>query len=489
MMKVLFVTPKLGSWATHGHHVAPNQMHASWASYAREQKTITPEVLDCKALEIPFDKMLEIVKQKAPEVVVLGDVLHSYGGFAVQKYFNDSAAAIKKILPSVKIVVGGLWYSYFGKETLEEHSYVDFVVMGEGEITFNELMDAMNKKQTDFSKIAGLSSRKDGKVVLGPVREMIKNLDILPIPAYDLFPMDKYVGHTYWKPFVEIVTSRGCSHGCTFCYEWSEHDPRALKNFQVWRCKSAAKVVDEMELLEKKFGTKVAVIQEDNFNLNGKRVREFCEEKIKRGLKMKWVSLGCASDWIRLEKDIPLMKQAGLFMAVFGIEVASDQELRKLDKGITVDQIYKTIDILRKNDIAIVGDIMIGFDYDTEAIIKNRFEFADKVDPDVMWVGYLTPPPGSPIWTDGIKRGWIDPKKIDMLKWDFLHPVVPTEHLSIEDLGRLGAWGMREFYSKPGRIQRILESNFDELAKLCFKDVMDGLGKWEAGAVKGEKHI
>ena len=93
------------------------------------------------------------------------------------------------------------------------------------------------------------------------------------------------------------------------------------------------------------------------------------------------------------------------------------------------------------------------------------------------------------IWDDGIKRGWIEPDKLYMLKWDFLHPVVPTDHLSIEDLGRLGAWGMREFYSKPGRIQRILESNFDELGKLCFKDVMSGIGKWEAGAVKGEKHI
>ncbi len=488
-MKVLFLTPQLGSWATHGHHVAPNQMHAQWAAYAREQGTIQPEVLDCKALEIPFDGMLKQVQEKNPEIVVLGDILHSYGGFAVQKYFNDTAVAIKKILPQTKIVVGGLWYSFFGKETLQNNPAIDFVVMGEGELTFNDLMAALNEGKTDFSHIAGLSFRQNGSVVFGPVRSLIENLDVLPLPAYDLFPMDRYVGHTYWKPFAEIVTSRGCTHGCTFCYEWSEHDPRALKNFKRWRAKSATRVIEEIEFLEKKCGTKVIVIQEDNFNLNPARVREFCEEKIRRNLQMKWVSLGCASDWVRMEKDIPLMKEAGLFMGVFGIEVASDQELRKLDKGISVDQIYKTIEVLRKNDIAIVGDIMIGFDYDTEAIIKNRFEFADQVDPDVMWVGYLTPPPGSPIWDDGIKRGWIDPQNIDMLKWDFLHPVVPTEHLSIEDLGRLGAWGMREFYSKPGRIQRILESNFDPLAKLCFKDVMDGLNKWEAGAVKGEKHI
>nr|HPN56358.1 cobalamin-dependent protein [Candidatus Omnitrophota bacterium] len=174
-MKTLFLTPQLGSWATHGHHVAPNQMHASWAAYAREKGTIQPEVLDCKALNIPFDAMLEQVKAKNPEVVVLGDVLHSYGGFAVQKYFNDTAQAVKKILPKTKIVVGGLWYSFFGKETLQKDSAIDFVVMGEGEITFNDLMEALNKGKTDFSDIPGLSSRHNGSVVFGPIRDLIKN--------------------------------------------------------------------------------------------------------------------------------------------------------------------------------------------------------------------------------------------------------------------------------------------------------------------------
>lgn len=488
-MKILFVTPQLGSWATHGHHVAPNQMHAQWAAYVRAHGAADVEVLDCKVSGIGFEHMLEIVKDKHPDVVVLGDILHSYGGFAVQKYFNETAAGIKKVIPSAKIVVGGLWYSSLSTETLEQNPAIDFVVMGEGEVTFCELIEAFRKGRTHFEAIPGLASRKDGKIVWGPVRELTEDLDALPLPAYDLFPMDKYVGHTYWKPFVEIVTSRGCTHGCTFCYEWSEHDPRGIKNFNRWRAKSAKRVVDEVELLERKFGTKAMVIQEDNFNINGRRVREFCEEKIRRGLHMKWVSLGCASDWVRLEQDVPLMKKAGMFMGVFGIEVANDDELRRLDKGITVDQIYETIGILRKNDIAIVGDIMIGFDYDTEDIIKERFAFAEKVDPDVMWVGYLTPPPGSPIWKDVVRRGWVDPNKIDMLKWDFLHPVIPTEHLSTEDLGRLGAWGMREFYAQPGRMQRIFGSNFDELAKLCFKDVMAGVGKWEAGAVRGEKHI
>jgi radical SAM superfamily enzyme YgiQ (UPF0313 family) len=219
------------------------------------------------------------------------------------------------------------------------------------------------------------------------------------------------------------------------------------------------------------------------------RVKKFCELKKAKNIPIKWVSLGRAIDWVNCESILPLMKETGLFMGVFGIEVTTQSELKRIAKGITIEQIKKTIEILRKNDIAIVADIMMGFDYDTEEIVKQRFEFTDMVDPDILWVGYVTPAPNSPMWRIALKKNWVDVKKVDFSQWDFLHPVIPTDHLSIEDLGRLGSWCMREFFSKPGRINRIMESNFDPLAKLCFQDVMAGVGKWEAGATKGESHI
>jgi radical SAM superfamily enzyme YgiQ (UPF0313 family) len=283
-----------------------------------------------------------------------------------------------------------------------------------------------------------------------------------------------------------MITSRGCPSACTFCYEWDQFDPRSPSDFLKWRAKSPERVIEELELLHKEYGVKVVVIQDDNFNVDPARVKRFCELKKEKNIPIKWVSLGRAVDWVNCEEILPLMKETGLFMGVFGIEVTTKEELKKIAKGTTIDQIKKTIDILRKNDIAVVADIMIGFDYDTEAIIKQRFEFADEVDPDVLWIGYVTPAPNSPMWRISLKKNWIDPKKVDFGTWDFLHPVIPTDHLSIEELGRLGAWCMREFFSKPGRINRIMESNFDPLAKLCFQDVMAGVGKWEAGATKGE---
>lgn len=486
-MKILFVMPKVGAWATHGEHRAPNQLYAHWAAYVREKGYEKVEVLDCRASGIPMEQMVEEVKQKNPDIVVLGDMLHSYGGFAIIHYFNESAKRIKTALPKTKIVMGGLWYSAMPIPTLEEHPYIDFVVMGEEE-SFYDLIAAVDKGKK-IEDVPGVSSRVNGKAVMGPHRVLSTDLDSLPLPAYDLFPMDRYVGHTHWKPFVEVVSSRGCPSACTFCYEWDQYDPRSPQDFLKWRAKSPKRVIEELELLYRKFGVKVVVIQDDNFNVDPKRVEEFCNLKLDKENPIKWVSLGRAVDWVNCEKILPLMKQTGLFTGVFGIEVTTPEELKKIAKGITIDQIRKTIEILRKNDVAVVADIMMGFDYDSERIVKQRFEFTDEVDPDILWIGYVTPAPNSPIWKIALKKGWIDPKKVDFLRWDFLHPVMPTDHLTMEDLGRLGSWCMREFFSKPGRVQRIMYSNFDQLAKLCFQDVMRGVSKWEEGAVKGEKHI
>jgi len=485
-MKVLFVMPKIGAWATHGEHVAPNQLYAQWGAYIREKGYSDLEVLDCTILNIPLDKLAERVKEKNPDVVLLGDMIHCSVGFGVIWYFNEAAARIKQALPDTKIIMGGLWYSATPEQTLDDQPAVDYVVMGEEE-AFHDLIKAIDSG-SPVKDIAGIASRVDGKPHLGPHRVLQTDLDSLPLPAYDLFDITKYVGHTHWKPFVEMMTSRGCPSACTFCYEWDQYDPRHPNDFLTWRAKSPERVIEELELLHK-MGVKVVVIQDDNFNVDPDRVEKFCQLKKEKNIPIKWVSLGRAVDWVNCEKILPLMKETGMFMGVFGIEVTTPEELKKIAKGITVEQIKKTVDILRAQDIAVVADIMIGFDYDSEQVVKQRYEFTDEVDPDILWVGYVTPAPNSPMWRIGLKKGWFDPKKIDFLKWDFLHPVIPTDHLSIEDLGRLGSWCMREFFSKPGRIQRIMTSNFDPLAKLCFQDVMRGVTKWEEGAVKGEKHI
>jgi radical SAM superfamily enzyme YgiQ (UPF0313 family) len=489
MKKVLFIMPPIGGWATHGVIKAPNQYYAQLAAYIRQKETGEPFVIDGRALDLTYDDIKVKIKEIKPDLVVLGDILHSTGGLAVIWHFNKTAQLVKEVSPQSKVAVGGLWYSALYQETLDENPAIDFVLIGEGELTLVELLQKLDGAGADYSRIPGLASRKGGQVVVGPHRELIKDIDVLPMPAYDLFPMEKYVAHTYWKNFCELFTSRGCPGGCSFCYEWSQYDPRFPKDFVSWRSHSAGRIVEELDILTKKFGVKTVVFQDDAFNVNYDMVKNVCNGILERGIKINWVILGRADDWSRQEDLIPLMKKAGMFMGLVGIEVSDDAELSKIGKGVTVAQIKKTVDALRRNNIVTIGTFMIGFEDDTEEAIKKRFSFADQVDPDIFALQFVTPVPGSPLWKKLVKEDLLDPGKINLKAWDFQHPVVPTKHLSVEEVGRLGSWCMREFFSRPNRIHRIMAGNYSDLAKLCVKDFMANISKFEAAATKGDLYV
>ncbi|MBI3314700.1 MAG: radical SAM protein [Candidatus Omnitrophica bacterium] len=484
-MKVLFLTPPLKAWDSHGNHKAANQMHAQLAAYLREKKLAQVQVLDSRALDMDWEAMLKFVQNSNPDIVFVGELLHSTCGAAVIWYFNEGLRIIKEAMPNVRTVAGGLWYSGDYERQMRLNPAMDHIMIGEAELTMEDLINNMAADNPRNERgIPGLVSRqKDGAIVVGPHRDLIPNLNVLPMPAYDLFPMDKYVGHTYWKPFAELMTSRGCPGKCHFCYEWALYDSRtATKDFTSWRGLKGKRIVDELDILAKQYKINTVVFQDDAFNTDTPAMIEFCEEKLKRGNKIDWVCLGRADQWISQHEILPLMKKAGLFLALTGVEVEDDMTLSKTGKGVTIAQIRKTVDILRENDIGSVGTVLIGLKEDTEAKIKERLRVADEIDPDIFALDYLTPVPNSPDWRYGIKKGWFDPDKIDLKGWDFQHPVVPTDHLSVEEVGRLGAWCMREYYSKPERIHRIMESNYHIKVKLCVKDFMNNISKWEANS-------
>ncbi len=483
-MKLLFLTPPLKAWDSHGFHRAANQMHAQVAAYVRAKGIATVDALDCRALDMDWDAMLASMEKTKPEMVFLGDQLFSTCGAAVIWYFNEAMRLIKQKFPSIITVASGLWYSADYERQMRLNPWIDYILIGEGELTLEDLLNNLKTKTKDMRDIPGLVSRKDkATVVVGPHRGLIPDLNPLPMPAYDLFPMDKYVGHTYWKPFAELMTSRGCPGKCHFCYEWALYDSRsAAKDFTSWRGLSGKRIVDELDVLEKNYGITTVVMQDDAFNSDTKAMIEFCEEKIKRGNNIGWVCLGRADQWISQHSILPLMRKAGLFMALTGVEVESDSQLVKTGKGVTIDQIRRTIQILREQNIGTVGTVLIGLREDTEEKIKERLRIADEIDPDVFALDYLTPVPNSPDWRYGIQKGWFDPETINLKEWDFQHPVIPTDFLSIEDVGRLGAWCMREYYSKPERIHRIMESDYDIRVKLCVKDFMNNISKWEANS-------
>jgi len=226
-MKVLFLQPPLGAWSTWGKHRAPNIGQAQIAGLLREKHPeYKLEVLDCRALELDEKQMVDEAAKIKPDVVHIGDILHTTGGAAVVYRYNQAARLVKEKLPRVTIIASGLVYASAPKEVLERNPWIDYCIVGEHDYSFVELVQALAEGE-DVERVKGVAFRKDGEVALTEYRGLITDLDELPMPAYDLFPMDKYVGHDYWKNYVETWNSRGCPAGCKFCYEWSQFDPRS----------------------------------------------------------------------------------------------------------------------------------------------------------------------------------------------------------------------------------------------------------------------
>lgn len=482
-MKILFLQPPLGAWATWGTHRALNIGHAQLAAYLREHNPgIKLEVLDCRAFGLTESQMLQKIGEIKPDIVYLGDILHTTGGLAVVFIYNEAARKIKERYPQMTTVVGGIFYASASEFTLQENPSIDFCLAGECELTLSELVKELARPKPDLLSVKGLAHREKGKVVLNAYRPLLQDLDSLPMPAYDLFPMDKYVGHTYWKNYSETWNSRGCPAACTFCYEWGQFDPRGNQDLKNYRFRSAKKVVDEMELLYNQFGIRVIVMMDDTYNVSRKRMEETIEESLKRDLKMKWMPLGRAPYFIR---DIDLfrdLKKAGCFMCLVGLEVADDAELRKIKKGITVDQVKETVAKLREAGIATVLTWMVGFEDDDEEKVKNRFAAVDEIDPDIIALQFLTPIPGSPIWDEVVKKGLLKMSDLNkkIRQWDFHQPILPTNYLSIPQIADLGSWAFREFYSKPGRIQRAMHNrNYDPLVGVCVRDFMENVSNFQ----------
>ncbi|HBA40309.1 MAG TPA: hypothetical protein DCZ05_11360, partial [Deltaproteobacteria bacterium] len=256
-MKLLFLTPPMGNWVRWGSkHIACNPLHAQLAAFVREKKAAEVAVLDCRALELSEQEMVERVKEESPDAVFLGTRLITDGGAKPIVRTLETAVTLKEAIPSLITITGGLGISAMSKELLTLSPQLDFIIVGEAEPTLLELLEELKREQPRPAEVRGLAFRKDSKIALSPPRPLLPDLNQLPMPAYDLFPMDKYVGFSKIENYNEAVTSRGCEGACSFCYEWGLIDPRRRQDFFVHRTRSGKLAADEMELLNKTYGVK-----------------------------------------------------------------------------------------------------------------------------------------------------------------------------------------------------------------------------------------
>ena len=392
-------------------------------------------IIDASAQGISYEQSLEEIKHFHPDIIALTAVTPS-----IVKTVK-LASMVKEMYPSIPIILGGPHVTAVPEQTLLNFSVFDYGVIGEGENTLVELVDALIANRSPV-QVAGLAFNEKGKIIFAPPRQMIKELDSLPFPAWDLLDGFPYSYHPavfkYKKlPSTHIISTRGCPCKCIFC-------DTSVFSRQI-RFHSPEYVLEMVGYLVKSFGIKEIIFEDDQFLINKERVVKICEGFLKAPWNIYW----CCSGRVNSVDDLSLlklMKRAGCWQISYGIESASQKILDFAKKAITVGQIKKAVRLTHEAGILSKGYFIFGLPYETETTMKNTVQFAKSIPLHDISVFALTPFPGSKMYDIAEQFGEIEK---DFEKMNLLDIVYVPKGLSKEKLIYYQRRFMREFYLRP----------------------------------------
>lgn len=301
---------------------------------------------------------------------------------------NEIFKRIKQRSCKIPVCLGGPYVTTIKQEIFNE-TPAEFAVYGEGEITFTQLISYL-KGEEKIENIEGLIYRDEkNAIITNAPRRRINKLDELPIPAYDIFPMERY-------PLHRLVTGRGCIFSCSWCNSSS-----------IWRDgyfeMSAAKIISEVEFLLSNYGKKILIFGDNTFNVNIERLEDFCDIVLQKRLQFLW-SASIRADRIT-QKTAIKMKNAGCFNVSVGIESANNFILEKMGKNTTIEKLSDGIKILKNAGIEIMSQYVIGSPYDTLDSIKETIRFAKNSGCDYINFYTVLPFKGTPQWDYVLNNG------------------------------------------------------------------------------------
>ena len=397
------------------------------------------ELFDCAAKEITTEKLVEALKKGKPNLI---------GITVFTMFYPEARETIREVkkITSVPVVIGGPHVSALPRFSLED-TEADFAVVGEGEKTLLELVTMIEKEKREFTAVKGLVFKtKTGKIIENKRRPLIKNLDSLPLPAWDLIEPQKYPpaphGAFYKRfPIAPIITTRGCPYNCSFCASKITWE-------QKLRFRSPQAVVDEIELLVKKFGVKEFHFEDDNFTASREHAMAVCQEIIKRNLDIVWACPnGVRID--RLDEELlKTMKKSGCYLLAFGIESSSQEILDRANKDLDLKLTPKVLKMVKKVGIQTWGFFIIGLPGETRKTIQETISFAKKLPLDRAQFCKFTPLPGTIIFEE-----WREGRDLRDLPWEkinfFGDCVYSTEELTSKELTGFQKKAFRAFYFRP----------------------------------------
>jgi anaerobic magnesium-protoporphyrin IX monomethyl ester cyclase len=336
---------------------------------------------------------------------------------------------LEELAPQVKTLLAGLHPSALPERTMREET-VDFVCQGEGIYTFPALLDALKAGHDTFS-IPGLWFRKDGAIISNPRPPLVQNLDELPMPAWDLLPMERYRAHNWHcfdeidhrQPYGVIYTSLGCPFRCSFCCI------NALFGKPGIRYRSPHVVIEEIDYLVRNYGIKNIKFLDEMFAMKESHVGALCDLIIERGYDLNiWA-------YARVNtvnsKMLRKMKQAGINWLAYGFESANKKVLKDVSKGFPVEMVDSVVQMTKDNGIYICGNFMFGLPEDDLESMSLTLEKTMEINSE--WVNFQATMayPGSKLYDLALAEDWPLPETWQGFS-QYSHDTLPlpTKYLS-----------------------------------------------------------
>ncbi|BBO18671.1 radical SAM superfamily enzyme YgiQ [Candidatus Brocadia pituitae] len=345
-----------------------------------------------------------------------------------------------------KLVAFGAHISGVPRETLEKVPDIDIGIIGEPEYTILDLLN--NNNLEHLSDVAGIVWRSGKEIVVTKRRPWIEDMNQLPQPAWDLFPLEKYVLPFTRERYLMVETSRGCPFACDFCVATLNHGKK-------FREKKAKTVVDEIENLKNKFHITTFNLFGDTVTLNKKFVETFCDELIGRRLSIRWLA-NTRADTLYDQDLVKKMKESGCWMLSIGIESFSEKTRNTMQKKLETDKITRAISLLRKTGIVSFGFFIYGYPGETEEDMAETTRFALSLPLDYANFYPAVPYPGTAFYDTCVNDGLLQCNSWD--KMEYSHYVIKTKELHEKTVKKAISRAYRRFYLRPRFIFRHIKN-------------------------------
>ncbi|MFC1667405.1 B12-binding domain-containing radical SAM protein [Candidatus Omnitrophota bacterium] len=387
---------------------------------------------------LSFEKIKKIINDLKPDIVGVSCL------YSMQhKNAHKICEITKELDKNILTIMGGAHATVLPQKTLEDIN-VDIVVLGEGEFSTKELLDAMRKEEA-ISGIDGIAFKEDGKIILNPKTKFIQDLDKIPFPARHLLPMQKYfkinLPHgvsSRYSPNTPIITSRGCPANCIFC---SIHSIWGYK----YRARSVENIIQELKYLKDKYKIREIQFEDDNLTLDKKRALALFDRMVEEKLDLAWTTPNGVAMWALDQELLLKMRKSGCYILCLAIESGDQKMLSEtIKKPLNLEKIKKLIHWTNLYGFQTNAFFVVGFPNETKEQLQNTFRFASRLRVDNVSFYIATPYPGTELFRICEQGGYL-PKDFSMSDLGVKRATICTKHFTREDLEKMVAWHMLKY--------------------------------------------